>query len=325
MQHLTEPSADRLARLEAFAERVFARPALTMPAFLDADHIAFLDNRSGVPQVARLTISTGEIVALTEGSERVMTLQANAATNTLVYGRDLHGNEHQQLWRIAHAATDPQPPVRFTQDDGAMFDQGAISTSGQYVHARVNSRDKAIFDVERIAVATGERQTLIENSWETGSPSVIAVRADDGQAMVASLNGNIDADLLRVDIGPEGDIAVTNILPARGGGVDSGNGLLAERRCALARHERRSRVPGALSRRPRHRRPHALPGGRLGHRDHRALARWEVANPHLPRSLAVHSRVLPIICVQSVRICGRPSAISHNLAAPNHAKISRRS
>ncbi|HWK79396.1 MAG TPA: hypothetical protein VNP95_01445, partial [Thermomicrobiales bacterium] len=213
---LTSPSPDRLARLEAFAERVFARPALTMPAFLDADHLAFLDNRSGVPQVARLTLSTGEIVALTEGSERVMTLQASAATNTLVYGQDLHGNEHQQLWRIAHAATDPQAPVRFTQDDGAMFDQGAISKSGQYVYARVNSRDKAIFDVERIEVATGARQTLIENSWETGSPSVIAVRADDGQAMVASLNGNIDADLLRVDIGPEGDVTVANILPHEG-------------------------------------------------------------------------------------------------------------
>ena len=205
---MTSPSTDRLARLEAFAERVFARPAFTMPAFLD--------NRSGVPQVARLTISTGAIDVLTEGSERVMTLQASAAANTIVYGRDVDGNENQQLWRIAHVGTHPEAPVRFTQDDGAMFDQGAISSSGQYVYARVNSRDKAIFDVERISVASGERQTLIQNSWETGSPSVIAVRADDGQAMVASLNGNIDADLLRVDIGPAGDIAVTNILPHEG-------------------------------------------------------------------------------------------------------------
>ncbi|MGB3327932.1 MAG: hypothetical protein WBA46_03200, partial [Thermomicrobiales bacterium] len=217
MSHsITTPSPDRLAGLEAFAERVFARPAFTMPAFLDVDHLAFLDNRSGVPQVARLTISTGEIDALTDGSERVMTLQASAVANTIVYGRDLDGNENQQLWRIAHAATAAAEPVRFTDDDGAMFDQGAISKSGHYVYGRVNSRDKAIFDVERIAVASGKRQTLVQNSWETGSPSVIAVRPDDGQAMVASLNGNIDADLLRVDIGPAGDIAIENILPHEG-------------------------------------------------------------------------------------------------------------
>lgn len=210
---IISPSPNRIAALEAYAERVFARPAFTMPAFLDADHLVFLDNRSGVPQVARLTLSTGAVETLTTGSERVMTLQASGVTNTIVYGRDLDGNENQQLWRITNASGNASEPVRFTDDLGAMFDQGAISKSGRYVYGRVNSRDKAIFDVERIEVATGARETLITNSWETGQPSNITVRADDAQVMVASLNGNVDADLLRVNVSPEGETSVENILP----------------------------------------------------------------------------------------------------------------
>jgi len=180
------------APLEAQAARYFRRAGFSAPAFLDADRLAILDDRTGVPQVSVLSLADGEVTPVTTFGERVLTMLASSTTGQIVFGMDEGGNENQQLWRVQPG----DDPHRLTPQSSARHEPDALSKDGRYVYFRSNARDIGAYDVERLDLTTGVREILLE---APGQPFGFEPSADGTRLLMTRLNGNLDGDLLELD------------------------------------------------------------------------------------------------------------------------------
>ena len=174
------------------AESFFDRPSFSAPAFLSADTLALLDDRSGTPQVSLLRLSTGEITPLTTYRERILSLKGSSASGRILFGMDVGGNERQQLWTIASPG---QEPARLTHADAAIHEPGCLNDAGDYVLYRSNARDEATFDVLGVRLDGGAPEMWMEAG---GQVMPADISADGTQALVVRLNGNLDGDVLLV-------------------------------------------------------------------------------------------------------------------------------
>lgn len=180
-------------RLENIARQFFDRPSFSSPVFLDSSRIAFLDDRSGVPQIS--TVSSegdpGTIQSLTSFPERVLSLLSNGEGD-IIFGMDSGGNERQQLWRLD---APNHEPLRVTGRADAIHEPGSVQHGSSYVLYRSNARDEATFDI--LGTGTDDRNADV---WlkSAGQATPVAV-SDDGQlALIVRTNTNLDADVLLV-------------------------------------------------------------------------------------------------------------------------------
>lgn len=182
-----------MQRFENIARQFFDRPSFSSPVFLDRTTIAFLDDRSGVPQVSSLSLEDVEhpIRSLTSFPERTLSLVANGE-GELVFGMDVGGNERQQLWRMDGSAGEP---VRITERSDAIHEPGSMQHTGTYVMYRSNARDEATFDI----LGTGSNDHNAD-LWmaSVGQGMPVAVSNDGQLALVIRTNTNLDADVLLV-------------------------------------------------------------------------------------------------------------------------------
>ncbi|HEU0164717.1 MAG TPA: hypothetical protein VFQ54_06690, partial [Thermomicrobiales bacterium] len=179
-------------RLEEQSARYFDRPGFSSPSFIDADHIALLDDRNGVPQISVLDLTDGSIEPATTFGERVLTLLASSASGIIVFGMDEGGNEYQQIWAIAPGGS----PRRLTTSDTSRHEPVSLSRDGKYVYFRSNARSVGEFDIERIDLVSGERSILLENA---GQPMDFVPSADGSKLYVESAIGNLAAILFELD------------------------------------------------------------------------------------------------------------------------------
>ncbi len=183
---------ERTRRLEAQSASYFDRPGFSMPVFIDAGHIALLDDRNGVPQISVLNLDDGSITPLTAFDERIQTLLASTTTGQVIFGMDDSGNELQQIWSL----TIGEVPRRLTSDSAAIHEPGTLSNDGRFVIFRSNARSDSTFDVERIDLESGDRTMLIRDA---GQPSAFDVSPNGEMLIVVSLNANLDADVLLLE------------------------------------------------------------------------------------------------------------------------------
>ncbi len=183
---------ERTQRLEAQSARFFDRAGFSMPVYVDAEHIAMLDDRNGVPQISLLDLADGSIDVLTSFDERIQTLLASTATGKIVFGMDDGGNERQQIWSLAIG----EQPRRLTSDNTAIHEPGTLSKDGQFIVLRSNARTDSTFDVERIDLESGDRTILIRDA---GQPSAFDLSLNGEKLIVVSLNANLDADILLLE------------------------------------------------------------------------------------------------------------------------------
>jgi dipeptidyl aminopeptidase/acylaminoacyl peptidase len=173
------------------AEQYFSRPSFSAPAFVGKDRIAFLDDRSGTTQVSVLTVATGEIEVVTSYEERVLTLKGSSRSGRVLFGMDVGGNERQQLWTM-HPGGEP---LRLTHADSSIHEPGAMSKAGDYVLYRSNARDESTFDIVGVSLEGGEPEIWLKDG---GQVSPTDINPGGERALVISLNGNMDADVLLV-------------------------------------------------------------------------------------------------------------------------------
>ena len=172
------------------AEKYFTRTSSSDPVFIGPDRIALLCDESGTKQLAVLTISTGDIVNLTNYHEGLISLLGTSASGRIVFGMDSGGNERQQLY-VLDSAKDQ--PFRVTHSDSAFYEPGALSDSGDAVIFRTNERDEGTFDIKVLDIDTGKSDMWLENGGQ-----VTAVDLLGNRALVIRNNGNMDSDLLLV-------------------------------------------------------------------------------------------------------------------------------
>lgn len=186
-------NAAEVQRLENIARQYYDRPSFSTPVFLDTSTIAFLDDRSGVPQVSIISVEDGggTTQSLTSYPDRVLSLLSNGEGD-LIFGMDSGGNERQQLWRLDASNRNP---VRITGRDDAIHEPGAVQHGNTYVLYRSNARDEGTFDI----VGKGSDDRNADVWMEAAGQATPVAISDDGQlALVIRTNTNLDADVMLV-------------------------------------------------------------------------------------------------------------------------------
>jgi len=178
--------------LEARAAWFFDRPGLSMPAWLDSGRLAVLDDRSGVPQLSIVDVSTGDVRPVTSFGERILTLLASQS-GAIVFGMDSGGDENQQLWKLDLTT---ETPIRITNIPTARFEPGAITRDGSLVLATSNARDSAVFDIVGVNIEAGEQEMWLQ---ESGTATALGLSRSGARALIKKNNTNLDADLILVD------------------------------------------------------------------------------------------------------------------------------
>lgn len=193
--------------IDLLAHRFFSMASIGSPVWIDESTLAVLDDRTGVPQISTLELSSGTLTARTTFRERILSLLGKPGADNLVFGMDIGGNERQQLWRLPARDGDP---VRLTTDDSAMHEPGAIASDGNTIVYRSNERDVALFDIRASSISDFEPSIWMHAD---GMPYPIDASSELGLVLVGRLNTNLDASLLLLD--PRtGDIV--DLLPHEG-------------------------------------------------------------------------------------------------------------
>lgn len=190
---MTQPQEYTLEELRKRAQEYFDRPSLSSPVFVNANTLAMLNDRGGVPQVSIVEISSGEITPVTTFSERVLSLHGSLS-GVIAFGMDHGGDERQQVWTWASG---DDAPVQRTFETTAMQEPGVVSADGTTVLVKTNARDEATFDIVAFDIATGTITALMENA---GTAAPVALTKDGTRALIVRSNTNLDADLWIVDV-----------------------------------------------------------------------------------------------------------------------------
>jgi len=199
------PTTTVTQRIEGQLQALFSMASRTSPSWVGSDSVVFLDDQSGVPQVSRLELSTGDIVQLTHGRERVQSLLASAKSGRVVYGMDSGGDERQQLWSLDERTGES---VRLTVVDGAMNEPGRLSADGSLLTYRNNARNAGQFDViVRVLDGSGRAERRVFES--SGQVMPLDISEDGSRILVKQLTTNLDADLWLLDVA-SGDVRFLN-------------------------------------------------------------------------------------------------------------------
>ncbi len=188
-------------------DELFSLPTHTSPKWLSSDQIVFLDDSSGVPQVAVANVDSAAVQPLTAYTDRVQSLLASSKSGAVVFGMDEGGNERQQLWRLEPGTGAAH---RLTTKDSEINEPGRLSRDGKVLVYRNNGRDVSRFDVllQRFDGSSAEPERVFESDGQAMPLDV----ADDGQSLlVKQLRTNLDADLLLVDaFSRDGNVRLLN-------------------------------------------------------------------------------------------------------------------
>lgn len=189
-------------------------PAATTPAWLGDGRLAYLSDRTGVPQ---LWVTDGPAAVgapippsgkLTTFADRIGALVAAPGGERLVFGMDTGGDERQQLWTVSPG----EAPRALTADPGTIHTLGAVSPDGRLVAFASNARVRHAFDVwvaDLADPAAAPRPVLATDELLTP----VAWTADGDALIVQRANTNLDHDLLLV---PAGGGATTLLTPHTG-------------------------------------------------------------------------------------------------------------
>jgi dipeptidyl aminopeptidase/acylaminoacyl peptidase len=203
----TQSTPETQAEIERHARELFSLASLAAPIWIDDSTLAVLDDRSGVPQVSVLDVTTGTLEQRTSFPERVLSLLGKPGAADLIFGMDVGGNERQQIWRLP---TGGGEPVRLTSDDETMHEPGCVASDGATLVYRSNERNPALFDIYGSNIRAFDPMVWMDAD---GMPYPIDASSERKQVLVGRLNTNLDTSLLLLD--PQAQ-TIVDLLPHEG-------------------------------------------------------------------------------------------------------------
>lgn len=133
--------------------------------WFDEDSFLFLSNRSGVNQVWKKDLKTGEETQLTNFAERVGGIHIK--DSTVFFTMDLGGNENEQI----HVLRENGEAVNLTNNNAARHQFGGIKPDGKTIVYSCNARARQSFDICQMNSETGEQEIVIQNSDNYNMPT----------------------------------------------------------------------------------------------------------------------------------------------------------
>lgn len=169
------------------AEEIFHLRSETMPAWVDEDTIAYLDDRGGVPHLFVANADGTNARQLTTGDERIQTL-ISGAQRVVIVGTDSGGNERQQLRAIDVGDGSGR---ELTSDRDQIFEPFLVSKGGDEVIYRTNDGQSGEFSLWKLNLESGDRVCLWRDAGQVRAHAVDS----QGDVLVSLLTSNLDADL----------------------------------------------------------------------------------------------------------------------------------
>ncbi len=176
----------------------------TFPSFsADGQHIIFIADISGVPQVWRVpatpTAHPFWPQQLTFESERVLGVwpAPDEANARLLFSRDTGGNEKAQLFLLEPASGNIQALT--AGHEQAMHRFGCWARDGSFFFFSANRRHPALFDVYRYDLATGHTDMI----WQHDEPGYLydfAVTRDARRLAFVRTAASFSHDLFELDL-----------------------------------------------------------------------------------------------------------------------------
>jgi dipeptidyl aminopeptidase/acylaminoacyl peptidase len=182
----------------------------------DGEHLSFLMDTTGVPQVWRLDSPQTWPQQLTFEEERVSFASWSPERDELVFGMDQGGDEHTQLFRLDG---DGETITPLTDQLDAIHNWGGWSHDGERFAFTANRRDQSVFDV--YVQGRDERGDDAELVCE-GDGWFIAAgwSPDDERLAVTEMHSSFDYDVYTLDVETgalnhltphEGDVRFQNV------------------------------------------------------------------------------------------------------------------
>lgn len=183
------------------------------PSFsADGRRVAFLSNITGVPQAWVMPNGGGWPNLLTFEKDRVVSFACSPVDDSLIFGRDIGGDENVQLYWIRLDGTGER---RLTSGDGAMHLFGGWSPDGHTIAYTANRRDRGRYDVWLQDLANGEERMV----WQNDLPGFLAPAGfapDGAHLLVMRLSSSSDEDLYELTVGATGPAKVRHLTPRAG-------------------------------------------------------------------------------------------------------------
>lgn len=162
---------------------------------LDADTLLYLSDESGVSQVYRKNLATGEVRQLTHLENRVWKLCQPHTGRTVFFESDEGGNEQVQIFSLN---ADSGECANLTKNPKARFVMGGVLPGGRAIVASSNARSAANYDLVKIDLSTGESAILLQN---TDNYNIPAALSPDGRFLLYNkMNGISENYLWMLDI-----------------------------------------------------------------------------------------------------------------------------
>jgi len=133
--------------------------------WLNEESFLFLSNRSGVNQVWKKDLKTGEEKQLTNYAERIGGVHIK--DGTVFFTMDLGGNENEQI----HVLREGAEAVNLTNNNAARHQFGGIKPDGKTIVYSCNARTPQTFDICQMNTETGEQEIVIQNSDNYNMPA----------------------------------------------------------------------------------------------------------------------------------------------------------
>lgn len=162
---------------------------------LDADTLIYLSDESGLSQVYRKNIQSGEVRQLTFLENRVLKLEDAHVGRKVFFSSDEGGNEQVQIYLLD---VDDGTCTNITRNPAARFSMGGVLPDGRAIVASSNARSAANYDLVKIDLETFESTILLQNNDNYNIPA--ALSPDGRYLLYNKMNGISENYLWMLDI-----------------------------------------------------------------------------------------------------------------------------
>ncbi len=162
---------------------------------VDADTLLYISDESGLNQLYKKDLKSGQVTQLTHLKDRVWQVSSQMAGRLAFFLSDVGGNEQSQIFSLN---VDTGTCRNITDNPSARFVFGGVLPGEKAIVASSNARNAANYDIVKIDLESGTSEILLENKDNYNIPA--ALSPDGRYLLYNKMNGISENYLWLLDI-----------------------------------------------------------------------------------------------------------------------------